>query len=81
VSDPSSLTKMAKVERGETVWKIGMGPETGVPKASERGRKGSAQPLLAAEVKLPRAFSYFPNSFERAFYEVRSKSSSHKGAP
>jgi hypothetical protein len=43
----------------ETVWKIRMGPETGVTKASERSRKGSEQPLLAAEVELPRNLRLF----------------------
>src|SRR5919199_4585142 len=49
---------------GETVWKIGMSPETGVPKAAKRDRRGSDRRLLTVQVVPLRGLRlFFPNSF------------------
>ena len=56
----------------EPVWKIGMGPEIGVPKAVERGQRGPDQPLLAAEEARSKGLGLFSKQFlEGEFCEVR----------
>src|SRR5215204_5389658 len=47
----------------ETVWKIGMGPERGVPKANERVETVPIGRFLAPKKHGREAFGYFPNSF------------------
>jgi hypothetical protein len=49
--------------RGETVWKIGLGPEIGVPKAAKRGRKSPDRPLFAAEEARSRGLGLFSKQF------------------
>src|SRR5918995_2644873 len=54
-------------ERGETVWKFGMGPERGL-----RERPGWVEGVPISRLLLPKkcsrdAFSYFPNSFGKRF--------------
>src|SRR3954468_21558886 len=47
----------------ETVWKFGIGPEIGVPKAVERGQRGPDQPLLTAEEARSRGLGLFSKQF------------------
>src|SRR5919199_3019466 len=50
---------------GETVWKIGMSPETGVPKAAKRDRRGSNRRLLTVQVVPSRGLRLFSKRFLR----------------
>jgi hypothetical protein len=56
---------MAKVDRGETVWKIGMGPEIGVPKAAKMCLRAAIGRFLPSTEHTREACGYFPNSFGR----------------
>src|SRR5215203_448572 len=52
--------------RGETVWKIGMGCEIGVPEAAKWGRKSPDRPLFAAQDPRPRGLRLFSKQFRKA---------------
>jgi hypothetical protein len=49
--------------RGETVWKFGMGPESGLQERSEGIEGVPIGRLLPPKERGRDAFSYFPNSF------------------
>jgi len=51
--------------RGETVWKFGMGPKSGLRKRPKGVQGVSIGRLLAPNKRSQDAFSYFPNSFGR----------------
>ena len=57
--------QMAKVERGETVWKFVTGPEMGVPKAATRGRRGTDRPLLVTKEARSRSLRLFSKQFRK----------------
>jgi hypothetical protein len=47
----------------ETVWKIAMGSEIGVPEAAKRAERAPIGRLLPPKKHAREAYSYFPNSF------------------
>jgi hypothetical protein len=61
----SPCSQMAKVERGETVWKIGMGCEVGVPDGAKRGRKSPDRALFAAREARLRGLRPFSKQFRK----------------
>src|SRR5215203_3783958 len=52
--------------RGETVWKIGIGPEIGTPKVTKRGPWDPDQPLPGADEARPRGPRLFSKQFLHA---------------
>ena len=53
--------------RGETVWKIVMGPSTEVPEALERGQRDPDRPLVAAKEARLRALGLFSKQFRKEY--------------
>jgi hypothetical protein len=53
--------------RGETVWKIGISTEMGVPKALEWGQRSRDRPLLAAEEARSRGLKLFSKQFRKEY--------------
>jgi hypothetical protein len=53
--------------RGETVWKNGISPEMGVPKALERSQRSRDRPLLAAEEARSRGLGLFSKQFRKGY--------------
>ena len=58
-------SQMAKVERGETVWKFGIDPKSGLRKRPKGVEGVYIGRLLAPKKRSRDSFSYFPNSFGR----------------
>jgi hypothetical protein len=51
--------------RGETVWKVVMGSEIGVPEAAKRGRKSPDRPPFAAQAARSRGLWLFSKQFRK----------------
>jgi hypothetical protein len=51
--------------RGETVWKIGMSPGIGVPKAAKWGRRDTDRPLPAAKEARLKGLQLFSKQFRK----------------
>jgi hypothetical protein len=68
-----NASELPRIHPLETVWKIGMGPERGVPKANERVETVPIGRFLAPKKHGREAFGYFPNSFSRYLGENKGK--------
>src|SRR5215213_1494535 len=64
----------------ETVWKIGMGPESGLRRSLKGHGGGSIGCLLPSRTYDREAFSYFPNGVRRGFLGTSPKRRSEKFA-
>jgi hypothetical protein len=53
--------------RGETVWKIGMGPKIVVPEAAKGAAKGPDRPLFAAQEARWRGPLLFSKQFRKGY--------------
>ena len=51
--------------RGETVWKIGISPEMGFPKALKRDQRSRDRPLLAVQDARSRGLGLFSKQFRK----------------